>query len=110
VEQKREWEQWKLEWWRWWTQQAWWMARERHELAKWEVEWRLWQKEWGKQWSEAETRGDELVRQSDQRKSRAGLPAQPDLLLLPLQVLHVRLYPYSSSSCSLSAQDRLSCL
>jgi hypothetical protein len=40
----------------------------------------------GEQWSEAKTRGDELDRLSNQRKSRADLPAQPDLLLLPLQV------------------------
>jgi hypothetical protein len=40
VEQKREQEQeqWKLEWWRWWAERKWWMALERHELAKWEVE------------------------------------------------------------------------
>jgi hypothetical protein len=38
----------------------------------------------GEQWSEAETRGNEPDRQSDERKSRAGLPAQPGLLLLPL--------------------------
>jgi hypothetical protein len=62
----------------------------------------------GEQWSEAETRGDEPDRQSDQKKSRAGLSAQPGLLLLPLQVLHMWLCPYFSSSCPLAAQDRQS--
>jgi hypothetical protein len=61
----------------------------------------------GEQWSEAETRGDKLDRQSDQKKSRAGLPSQPDLLLL--MPLHVRLGPGDFSSCPLAAQDRRSC-
>jgi hypothetical protein len=64
----------------------------------------------GEQWSEAETRGDEPDRQFDQKKSGAGLPAQPSLLLLSLQVLHERLYPYVSFSCLLAAQDRQSSL
>jgi hypothetical protein len=46
---------------------VWWTARDQEELAKWEVEWRLGQKEWSEQWrSEAETRGDELDRRSDE--------------------------------------------
>jgi hypothetical protein len=60
VERKRE--QWKQEWWRWWKQEEWWMARERQELAKWEVEWRLGRKEWSEQWRrDSEIRGDELT-------------------------------------------------
>jgi hypothetical protein len=100
VERKREWEQWKQEWWRWWKQQEW-LARERQELAKWEVEWRLGQKEWtelGR--SKSETRGDKLGRWSDKRKSLTDLPTLPDLLLL-LQALHERLYPDASSFCPL---------
>jgi hypothetical protein len=51
------------------------MARVRQELAKWEVEWRLGRKEWSEQWrSKSETRGDELGRRSDQRKSSIALP------------------------------------
>jgi hypothetical protein len=63
----------------------------------------------GGQRSEVEARGNELYRQSDQKKSRASLPTQPDLQLLPLQVLHVWLCPYAFSSCPLAAQDRQSC-
>jgi hypothetical protein len=76
VERKRERDQWKQEWWRWWKQWEWWTTRERQELSKWEVEWRLGQKKWREQWrSESETRGDELGRRSDQRKSSTALPA-----------------------------------
>jgi hypothetical protein len=56
----------------------------------------------GEQWSKVETRGEKPDMQSNQMKSVAGLPPQPSLLLLPL---HVRLYPYISSSCPLAAQD-----
>jgi hypothetical protein len=59
--------------------------------------------------SEAGTRGDEHGRKSDQKKSVADLPVQPDLLLLLLQVLHGRLCPDASSFCPLAAQDRQSC-
>jgi hypothetical protein len=56
-----------------------------------------------------EERGDERGRKSDQKKSVAGLPTQPDLLLLLLQVLHGRLCLDASSFCPLAAQDRQSC-
>jgi hypothetical protein len=86
------------------------MAHERQELAKCDLEWILWRKEWGEQWrSEAETRGNDRRRQSDQKKFVTGFLAQPDLLLLPLQVLHERLYLGASSSCPLAAQDIQSC-
>jgi hypothetical protein len=51
--------------------------------------------------------GDELDRLSDLRKFGAVLPAQPTLLLLSLQVLHERLYPYVASSCPPAAQGKL---
>jgi hypothetical protein len=54
--------------------------------------------------------GDKLDRLSDLRKSRAGLPAQSALLLLPLQVLHEQLCPYVASSCPPAAQGKLSFL
>jgi hypothetical protein len=55
----------------------------------------------GEQWSEAEMRGDKHDRLSDLRKCRTGLPAQPGLLLLPLQVLHERLVHMSLLSALL---------
>jgi hypothetical protein len=64
----------------------------------------------GEQWSEAEMRGDEHDRLFDLRKSGAGLPTQPGLLLLPLQVLHEWLCPYVYSFCPPAAQGKLSSL
>jgi hypothetical protein len=63
------------------------------------------------QWSEAEMRGDELCRLSNQKRSATILPV---LLLLPLQVLHERLCSYDASSCPPAGQDKpsfpLTCL
>jgi hypothetical protein len=54
-------------------------------------------------------RGDELCKQSGQRKSATVLPALPALLPLPLQVLRGRLCPYTASFGLPGAEGTLSC-
>jgi hypothetical protein len=54
-------------------------------------------------------RGDELYKQSGRRKSATVLHALPALLLLPLQVLRGRLYPYAASFGLPTAEGTLSC-
>jgi hypothetical protein len=53
-------------------------------------------------------RGDELCKQSGQKKSATVLPALSALLLLSLQVLRERLCPYVASSGVPAAQGTLS--
>jgi hypothetical protein len=51
-------------------------------------------------------RGDELCRQSYQRRSAIVLPALPAMLLLSRQVLHERLSSYGASFGPPAAQGR----